>query len=104
MAGVSELFADLWRDGWGGRVFATVVVGSIALTPIAVWKVWNLNKRWKDFAAAHECKKVAEVSADLNVGAGVVVTPGGGVGTVTTTTVVPGKTAWLCDDGVTYWR
>lgn len=62
------------------------------------------GNRWNAFKIQHNCKIVQHMRGDVAVGTGVVLMPNGQVGVVTTTSTTPDKTAWICDDGVTYWR
>lgn len=54
------------------------------------------HKEWSAFKAAHHCKVVGKVKGDISYGIG---SDG-----KSTTIINPDKTAWQCDDGVTYWR
>jgi len=60
--------------------------------------------RWKAFAAAHNCKVIGHISPSVQSGVGFGVTVNGTPGIVTTTSTTAGKTGYLCDDGITYWR
>jgi hypothetical protein len=62
------------------------------------------EKEWQGFSATHDCKVVAMEKGYLSTGVGYGMTASGKFGTVITTNQTPDKTAWLCDDGVTYWR
>lgn len=54
------------------------------------------HKAWTRFKTEHECKVVAKVEP--------VTTPIFNSDGPTSFQVQPGKTGWLCNDGVTYWR
>lgn len=72
---------------------AALVIGSVALVVIE-------NSQWDSFSQEHHCKVVGKTTADVGFGTGI-----GANGQITSlTTVTPGKTGYLCDDGVTYWR
>jgi hypothetical protein len=62
------------------------------------------EKEWQAFSVAHNCKVAAMEKGHLSTGVGYGMTANGKFGTVITATQTPDKTAWLCDDGVTYWR
>ena len=96
--------AEAWADGLGGRLFLLFVAVAILAIPTVAWMAARERAQWREFAAAHDCKKVAHVRGGVNVVSGVGVTPDGKVGVVTGTEIEPDKTGWLCDDGVTYWR
>lgn len=89
-----------WED-WIGPALA---VAYVALIVLVVWAAIEDGKKWDAFKAEHNCKVVQHVRSDVVVGTGVGVMPNGQVGMVTTTSTTPDKTAWACDDGVTYWR
>ena len=55
---------------------------------------------WPAFKAAHNCKVIAKRDGHSNNGVGF--TTGGSAAVVTSQT--PDQTAYLCDDGVTYWK
>lgn len=57
------------------------------------------DNQWLAFAVEHHCRVVGKTSGSVGFGTGLV---GGKIGTITT--YIPGKTGYLCDDGVTYWR
>lgn len=76
----------------------------VGLIALLVWSSAEENKKWGNFASEHDCKITQKVKGDLVVGTGVGMTGNGQMGTVVTTTQTPDKTAWLCNDGVTYWR
>lgn len=62
------------------------------------------HKKWRAFAVKHNCKVVAHKKGQTTTGVGPTIGSNGGVGV----TVITGRTrdqvAYLCDDGVTYWR
>ena len=62
------------------------------------------QKQWQAFAAAHSCKLVATKQGTVSSGVGTAVGANGQVSVVPITTTTPGQEAFLCDDGVTYWR
>lgn len=82
----------IWVRNLVVLVVAAVVVG-------LGWRVYYVSKRWKAFAQEHHCRRVSEIGPQVNTGFGV--TARGQVGQVTT--IDPGKTGYLCDDGVTSW-
>lgn len=58
------------------------------------------SAEWETFKIDHACKVVAKVQGSVynTVGVGPKGSPNVGIA------VAPGKTGWLCDDGVTYYR
>ncbi len=86
------------RFDWDGAItyglVAVVIVVSIALAVVDA-------QQWEKFKAEHNCRKVAEVAPSTSDGYAF---NAGKHGTTYITITEPGKTGWLCDDGVTYWR
>ena len=60
----------------------------------------NESNEWDDFKQQHNCKVVQKVQGDINTGVGI--TTSGKMGVIITPE--SDKTAYYCDDGVTYWR
>lgn len=60
------------------------------------------REEWRKFIEAQNCKVIARRDAEVITGVGEIISEEGGVAVVSTTT--PAQTAWLCDDGVTYWK
>lgn len=74
-----------------------IVVGTTALIlVVAGLALVNDAIRWTKFKQANDCKIVGKES-------GSVATAVGASGQVTSV-FVPGKTSWLCKDGITYTR
>ena len=90
---------------WIERHFPAGLLGLVgSLTVLffvfAGWAMYEENKRWETFRIAHQCKVVAHVSGSTTVATGF-----SSSGNVTITPIIiPSKTGWLCDDGVTYYR
>jgi len=96
--------AEVWADGWGGRFLLLSTAATIFAIPTVAWMVAREKAHWREFAADHNCTKVAHVRGGVNVVSGVGVTPDGKIGVVTGTEIEHDKTAGVCDDGVTYRR
>ena len=77
---------------WGAAI-----VGVMGLCALAVWQD---QQNWERFAIAHNCKVVGKTTPSAGFGYGLATNGQMGVQTIT----IPGKTGFLCDDGVTYWR
>lgn len=75
-------------------------IGIGAFLILALVAAIKEEQHWNAFKAAHKCKVVAQISG--SVGTTVGSDMNGSV--VVGTTSIPGKTGWLCDDGVTYYR
>lgn len=88
-------FADLWPAYAGGAVV------------IALFVLWGFainaeHKQWQLFADEHSCKVTGHMTGDTVTTVAPIVGGNGGVAVGISST--PSKTAYLCDDGVTYWR
>ena len=86
-----------------------VVIGGltalvIALIAAVVVSSAEEQKRWDAFALEHKCKLIEKRKGDVLVTTATTVNPNGGVSVTPMTTATPDKSAFLCDDGVTYWR
>jgi hypothetical protein len=98
-----EMLRDLTRD-WTVRFILAIIAALFALIPLTIRAMHQEAKEWAAFAEAHDCKVVGKISGSTGTGLGVGVMPNGQIGTVMTTTTIPGKTGYACNDGVTYWR
>lgn len=92
---IKEMLID-----WPGRFLLLSMILGFAIIPLLIWATVEESKQWAAFSVAHECKVVGSMSGSTSTGVGF--TPNGQVTTVITTT--PGKTAYACNDGMTYWR
>lgn len=96
------MIRDMWNDGWVGRL----ILGGIALLPafliVAVWGLVLEQREWERFKDAHNCRVVGKTFPTTTITIAPIIgrDPSVAVGVSTTS----GKTGWLCDDGVTYWR
>jgi len=61
-------------------------------------------ERWEAFRVANECRVVERVPSSVVPVIGTGVGPNGQVVTTFGVGTTPARTAWLCKDGVTYWR
>jgi len=99
-----EIVNAMWDEGWFGRLLLALIILMVSLIPLLIWAEIEEDRQWEIFSAAHECKVVGRMSGSMQSGAGFGVAANGQVGTVITTTSIPSKIGWLCNDGVTYWR
>lgn len=76
-----------------GGVVAIVVV--LAIGTVAMVQE---GREWQAFASAHHCQVVGRMQGSTDIAP--IISSKGGVAVTTT----PDKTAYKCDDGVTYWR
>ena len=83
---------------WGlGALIVAIVIAAI---------VGNVAEehQWDTFAQAHKCVVVQRMKGETSVGVGTGITTSGKFGTGTIIVTNPDKTAYKCDDGITYWR
>jgi len=99
-----EIIKDMWDEGWLGRSLLALIILTVLSIPLLIWAKVEESRQWETFSAAHECKVVGQMSGSAQPGLGFGVAANGQVGTVITTTSIPSKTGYLCNDGVTYWR
>lgn len=88
----------------GQLVIGGFIAGWIALIALIVVSGAEKQKRWDAFAVEHKCKLVEHRNGDVLVTTATTFSQNGGVSVTPMTTVTPDKRAFLCDDGVTYWR
>ncbi len=81
---------------------ALIAVAIVAIVAVAIVGTIQSEKKWNAFRAAHACKVVGQMDGSTSTGVGPNMGGSGGVSVVLVSN--PGKTGWLCDDGVTYWR
>lgn len=62
------------------------------------------EKEWSTFVQVHNCKKVTEMEEIVTYQQGLTVGPDGAMHPSLHTTTIPSARAYVCDDGVTYWR
>ena len=71
------------------------VVGALVVI-VAIYAILTGAREWEEFKAAHNCKIVSKEDGHTSLGFS-----SSGNSVVMGT---PGKTGWLCDDGVTYFK
>lgn len=90
---------DDWFDLWPILALGGVLVGIVA----AVIHFARIDQaQWERFAAAHECRVVERMPGDTMTTVAPIIGGNGGIAVGVTSTA--DKTAYLCDDGVKYWR
>lgn len=72
---------------------------AVILCTVVVVATYYEHQQWSDFAKEHHCKLTQVANGEVNTGFGIT---NGNLATVVTTS--PRKKAYLCDDGITYWR
>lgn len=80
-------------------VVAGLILFILVLLVVGVVAAQKEQEAWEAYAAAHNCKVVGKAKGHASTGVGMV-----GKNVMVTTTTAPDQTAYLCDDGITYWR
>jgi hypothetical protein len=77
---------------------ALIIAAIIGVLGLYIWADVEESKQWAAFSKSHDCVVVENVPSstvpvfNMNNGGGMSIA------------IVPGKKAWRCNDGVTYWR
>lgn len=90
---------DDWFDFWPILAFIGVAVVIVAI--VIHFAILD-QAQWERFAAAHDCRVVERMPGDTMTTVAPIIGGKGGVAVGVTST--PDKTAYLCNDGVKYWR
>jgi hypothetical protein len=78
-----------------------IIAGIFAgLIPLAIGLAVQDERDWRQWSSAHHCRMIGRTGPTAAFGPSV--SADGRIGT--TMLVTGGKTGWLCDDNVTYWR
>lgn len=83
-------------------LIALVIAGILGMLVIAVLAGQREQDEWVTWSAQHNCKVVARREGQTSTGIAPIIGGKGGVAVTTSTT--SDQTAYLCDDGVTYWK
>lgn len=78
-------------------------IGVLLITGLVVFSIIETEKEnaaWQVFSNQHNCHVIEHRDSQHGHGYTYSTRPGGGTVSVT----IPAQTAYLCDDGVTYWR
>lgn len=78
--------------------------GAALIVAVAAFAGAKKRQQWEEFSTAHECKLVEHRKGDVSVTTAVVTSPSSGASVIPVMEVTPDKRAYLCNDGVTYWR
>jgi hypothetical protein len=77
------------------------LLGAVTLVVIAARRE---HHRWEAFVKAHNCRIIERRTGDIDTTVAPIFDSKGGVSYAVGVTDTPDKTAYLCDDGVKYWR
>lgn len=80
------------------RITISILVIGIIIG-LLFWGVVKSEMQWQEYAVKH-CKVVGRTSSSVGMASGYI----NGNGYSTGTVYIPGKTSYLCDDGITYTR
>jgi hypothetical protein len=81
--------------------FFLVFIGVVLL---ALSQARQEKRAWEAFAKSHDCRVVERRKGDVDTTVAPIFDNKGGVSFATAVTSTPDKTAYLCNDGVKYWR
>lgn len=95
-----EFFNRRGLEAGIGLILAAVIV----LVIVAVKLSAQESRQWAAFSEANHCKVVERRKGTSTTTTGMAIGSGGRVTPVVATSSTPSQTAYLCDDGVTYWR
>lgn len=87
-------------DLWPVVFIAALIAGMLAVGFFAVRTSAKERAAWIQYRSAHNCRIVAKQDDDVLSGSGV----SSSGKAVFTTTYVPARDGWLCDDGITHWK
>lgn len=87
---------NFWYRHSEAVIAALFGLAAAAALALVVYAAIAESRQWEEFSAAHDCKVTGRMSGDVVSG---VSSNGSAV-----TAVTPDKTAYTCNDGVTYWR
>lgn len=93
------------RDNIASYILIAVVLGALIwLVGILITEDAKARAAWEAFKQAHACKLVAHKDSVSSSNTGFALNGNGDVVPVFTTSTEPSQDAWLCDDGITYWK
>lgn len=82
------------------------MVGVFLFASVGTFTLYSLlhEDEWEKFKKVHECRLLTEVESITTFTQKEIVGPDGAMQPALVTTTIPGKRAFLCDDGIVYWR
>jgi len=101
---MKDFILDLWNGDLIERLLVLAIVLAVLLIPISIYAAIEEDREWQEFSAAHDCKVISKEKGHLSTGVGYGMAANGQFGAIVTTSSTPDKTAYSCNDGVTYWR
>ena len=81
-----------------------IVVGLFALLAAVVTASVENQKQWDIFKVEHKCVVSEKMQGSVSYSTSMGFDSKGNTILIPTTATAPHKTAYKCDDGVTYWR
>lgn len=76
---------------------------AIAIAVLLAFTLHSKDRKWDSFAKAHDCHVVERSRGDVDMTMAPILN-NGQASYAFATTVTDDKTAYLCDDGIKYWR
>lgn len=86
-----------WLENHIKITISSIVIIFILIISISIILINRENNEWEIFKISHNCKIISKEKGSTSIGIS-------SDGKSTTTIVIPDKTGWLCDDGITYIR
>jgi hypothetical protein len=86
-----EYYPAIIAIGCGFGMASMIIIGAIVA-----------ENKWDNFSAQHNCRIVGKRSGDIQTTVAPIIGGNGGIAIGVSTTTE--KTAYACDDGITYWR
>jgi hypothetical protein len=90
-----------WFPGLLAGAMGLGFVGVLIVIAIATWRE---HQQWEDFAKGHECRLVERRKGDVEITVAPIVGANGSMSLTTGVTFDDAQTAYVCNDGVKYWR
>lgn len=92
-----EIFSEM--SGIEKAIWTMVILLLLSI-PLAIYGALEEEKKWEAFKLLHECKQVSFQASQVTTGSGI---SSNGKPSIVTV-IIPSKTGWLCNDGITYYR
>lgn len=77
-----------------------MVIAVLAILALVVRADMKNSQDWEAFKAANNCRITSQIDGEILPSVGI----GSNGQTVYSVTTTPSKTAWTCNDGITYYK
>lgn len=95
-----EKLKEFWSESLATKLVVIVVALFILCVPMLVIAMVKEREAWDIFKAEHQCQVISHMDGDFFTATGI--SSSGKM--VTSVGRTSDKTAYKCNDGVTYWR